>query len=39
MENVNAMQDFAHHVEQLIAFYWIELSCGSAGLLIGYKAG
>ena len=39
MEQVNSMQDFAQHVMQLVASYWIELSCGSVGLLIGYKAG
>lgn len=39
MENVNTMQDFAHHIVHLVALYWIELSCASAGLLIGYKAG
>lgn len=39
MEQVNSIQDFANYMIKLVALYWIELSCGSAGLLIGYKAG
>ncbi len=39
IEHVNTLQDFAQHIMKFIASYWIELSCGSAGLLIGYKAG
>ena len=39
MEQVNSLQDFSNHIIKLIALYWIELSCGSAGLFIGYKAG
>ena len=39
IEHVNTLQDFAQHIMKFVASYWIELSCGSAGLLIGYKAG
>ena len=39
IEHVSSFQDFIQHAMKIVAVYWIELSCASAGLLIGYKAG